>query len=54
LGIETGLLSYDAGIGRPKLAAYLERVKEALEPHWSEVHINLLKAQEFFKDKAPK
>jgi len=50
----TRLISYDSGIGRPKLAAYLERVKKALEPHWSEVHAPLLQAQEFFKDKIPK
>lgn len=50
----TRLTSYDASQGRPKVAAYIARLKDTLGPQYDEVHETLLKAQEFFKSFLPK
>ena len=42
-------MSVDIRAGRPKLAAYLDRVKDALDPFYDEVHAPLLAAAETFK-----
>lgn len=43
------LMSYDTTAGRPKLAAYLDRIRAQLNPHWDEVHAPLIAAAEYFK-----
>ena len=41
--MQPATLSYDVGKGRPKLTAWIERVKNDLKPHFDET---IVKAQE--------
>lgn len=36
--LNTGVTGYEPGDGRPKLQAWLERVRQCTSPHYAEAH----------------
>ena len=47
-------VGHDLGEGRPKLAAYLERVKQRLQPVFDESHVMVYKVRDMFAGAKPK
>jgi len=40
-----GMGGYDVKVGRPKIAKYMERVRQRLNPHYDDVHSVVHKIQ---------